>query len=172
MTVGLQPAAAVSAHVWTGSALWFTLLPAEFRVASVMRWFRAFCTIVAALPYAAVACAGAPACAPEIVGPWTGHVLDGGRIKQLGTQFVLQSGELTGTYHVDDADGGFSGTLTDFTPSGACTGQFLWHDRNGTGVVRVDFRPDRGRFEGLWGDDAPLTDHIFTGYRYLPVPVS
>jgi hypothetical protein len=89
-----------------------------------------------------------------------------------GTQFVLRSGELTGTYHVVEADGGYAGTLTDFTPSGACAGRFLWHDRNGTGVVQVNFRPDRDRFDGYWGDEAPLLGQIFTGHRYRPVPLS
>jgi hypothetical protein len=137
-----------------------------------MRWFRVFGCMIAALPYAASADAGSPVCAPAIVGQWTGQVLDNGRIKQLGTQFVLRSGELTGTYRVEAADGSYTGTLTDFTPSGACAGQFLWHDRNGTGVVQVDFRPDRDRFDGFWGDDVPLLGQIFTGYRYRPVPVS
>ncbi len=137
-----------------------------------MRWSRAVGFVVALLPYASVAYAGSPACAPDIVGHWTGQVLDGGQIKPLGTQFSLQSGELTGTYHVEDADGGYAGTLTDFTPSGACAGQFQWHDRNGTGVVQVDFRPDRDRFVGVWGDDDPLPGQIFTGYRYRPEPVS
>lgn len=159
-------------YVWTRSALWFNIPVIEFRVASVMRWFRALAYIIATLSYAAAAYAGSPACAPDIVGQWSGQVLDGGQIKQLGTQFALRSGELTGTYHVEDADGGYTGTLTDFTPSGACAGQFLWHDRNGTGVVQVDFRPDRDRFDGFWGDDEPLLGQIFTGYRYRPEPVS
>jgi hypothetical protein len=137
-----------------------------------MRWSRAFGFIIAVLPFVATAHAGSLTCAPDIVGRWTGQVLDGGQIKQLGTQFALQSGELTGTYHVEDVDGGYAGTLTDFTPSGACAGTFLWHDRNGTGVVQVNFRPDRDRFEGDWGDEEPLAGHIFTGYRYRPVPVS
>lgn len=116
--------------------------------------------------------AAPPACAPDIVGPWTGKVLDAGVIKVLRTRFSTNSGELTGTYHVEDADGGYDGTLTDFTPLGSCAGQFLWHDRHGTGVVRVEFRPDRDRFDGEWGGDAPLQDHIFTGRRSRPVPVS
>jgi hypothetical protein len=135
-----------------------------------MRWSRAFGFIIALLPYAAYA--GSPACAPDVVGHWTGQVVDGGRIKQLGTQFSVQSGELTGSYQVEDADGGYAGTLTDFTPSGACAGQFQWHDRNGSGVVQVNFRPDRDRFDGFWGDDEALPEQIFTGRRYRPVPVS
>jgi hypothetical protein len=137
-----------------------------------MRWSLAVGFVVALLPYATIAYAGSPSCAPAIVGHWTGQVLDGGRIKTLGTQFSLQSGELTGTYQVEDTDGGYVGTLTDFTPSGVCAGQFLWHDRNGTGVVQVNFRPERDRFEGVWGDDGPLPGQIFTGYRYRPEPVS
>jgi hypothetical protein len=120
----------------------------------------------------ATAHAAPPACAPEIVGPWAGKVLDGGQIKDLSTQFSTQSGELTGSYHVEDSDGGYDGTLTDFSRLGPCAGSFLWHDRNGSGVVRVEFLPDHDRFEGLWGLGAPLTGHIFTGHRYRPAPIS
>jgi hypothetical protein len=137
-----------------------------------MRWSRSLVCILALLLSAAAAHAGPPACAPDIVGPWTGQVVDEGRIKELRTQFSTRSGALTGTYHVGGADGGYDGTLDDFTPSGPCAGQFLWHDRHGTGVVRVDFRPDRDRFDGEWGDDEPLKDHIFTGRRYRPTPIS
>jgi hypothetical protein len=121
---------------------------------------------------AATARADPPACAPEIVGPWTGNVLDAGQIKELRTQFSTRSGALTGTYHVEDADGGYDGTLTDFAPSGPCAGRFQWHDRNGVGVVKVEFRPERDRFDGEWGEDSPLKGHIFTGRRARPVPVS
>ena len=116
--------------------------------------------------------AAPPACAPDIVGPWSGKVLDNGEVKELHTRFSTRSGELTGTYNVEDPEGGYDGTLTDFTASGVCSGWFLWHDRNGTGVVRVDFRPDRDRFDGEWGQEVPLQGHIFTGRRYVPVPVS
>jgi hypothetical protein len=157
-------------NFWTRSELWFNIHARRRWVCSIMRWSCLLGLVVAALPYAAYA--GAPACSPNIVGPWTGQVVDGGRVKQLGTQFSVRSGELTGTYRVEDADGGYTGTLTDFTPSGDCAGQFQWHDRNGTGVVQVDFRPDRDRFDGFWGDDEALPGQFFTGRRYRPVPVS
>ena len=128
--------------------------------------------ILALVLTVAVANAAPPACAPDIVGPWTGKVLDGGLIKQLDTRFSTSSGELTGTYHVDDEAGGYDGTLTDFTSSGPCAGDFLWHDRNGTGVVRVEFRPERDRFDGEWGAEVPVKNFIFTGRRHRPVPVS
>ena len=137
-----------------------------------MRWLRCLGLILALVLQTEAALAGPPACAPDIVGPWTGQVLDAGQIKELRTQFSTGSGALTGTYHVEDTEGGYDGTLTDFTPMGPCAGQFLWHDHNGVGVVRVDFRPDRDRFDGEWGDEAPLKGHIFTGRRYRPVPVS
>ena len=111
------------APVWTRSALWFNILGKRNWVASVMRWSRAFGFIVAALPCAAFA--GSPACAPDIIGSWTGRVLDGGRIKELRTEFATGSGQLTGRYHVEDVDGGYDGTLTDFTPLGPCAGEFL-----------------------------------------------
>ena len=116
--------------------------------------------------------ASPPACAPDIVGPWTGQLWDRGEIKELRTNFSIRSGELTGTYHVEDDDGGYDGTLTGFQPSGPCAGSFQWHDRDGDGVVRVDFRPERDRFDGEWGRDSPLKDHVFTGRRSRPVPLS
>ncbi len=128
--------------------------------------------VLALLVWSSPTFAAPPACAPAIIGSWTGKVLDEGRIKELRTQFSIASGALTGTYHVEDSDGGYDGTLTDFTSTGPCSGQFLWHDRNGTGVVHVDFRPDRDRFDGEWGIAEPFPDHIFTGRRYRPVPVS
>jgi len=137
-----------------------------------MRCTRSLVLILSLMIYAATTHAAPPACAPEIVGPWTGQVMDAGQIKELRTQFSTRSGELTGTYHVEDPDGGYDGTLTDFTQSGPCAGRFLWHDRHGTGVVWVDFRPDHDRFDGEWGGDVPLKDNIFTGRRYRPVPVS
>src|ERR1700675_3311946 len=106
---------------------------------------RGLTVILALLLLPMLAHAAPLACAPDIVGPWTGQVLDAGQIKELRTQFSTRSGALTGTYHVEDSDGGYDGTLTDFTPSGPCAGQFLWHDRHGTGVVRVDFRPEGDR---------------------------
>jgi hypothetical protein len=146
--------------------------PLLHRGIPIMRWSRTLSLLLALALHAATAHAGPPACAPDIVGPWTGKVLDNGQVKDLRTRFSVSSGELTGSYHVDDTDGGYDGTLTDFTPSGSCAGAFLWHDRNGTGVVRVDFRPDRDRFDGEWGEDAPLLGHIFTGRRFRPIPIS
>jgi hypothetical protein len=137
-----------------------------------MRWSHGLGFIVSILLYTAAAHAAPPACAPDIIGPWFGHVTDDGRIKELSTRFSTSSGALTGTYHVEDEDGGYDGTLTDFSQSGPCEGQFLWHDRHGTGVVRVEFRPDRDRFDGQWGDGVPLENQIFTGRRSRPVPTS
>ena len=134
----------------------------------VIQWLGLLATAAAF----ASAQAAPPACAPDIVGPWSGKVLDAGVIKGLETRFSTGSGELTGSYHVEDPDGGYDGTLTDFVASGPCAGSFLWHDRNGIGVVRVEFRPERDRFDGLWGIDQPDPEHIFTGFRFRRVPVS
>ena len=120
----------------------------------------------------ASAAAAPPPCAPDLVGPWTGKVWDQGRFKELRTRFSTESGELTGSYHVEDEEGdGYDGTLTDFTPSAPCAGSFHWHDRYGEGVVQVEFRPDRDRFDGEWGLETPLKNHIFNGRRFRPVPI-
>lgn len=135
-----------------------------------MRWFATSLPIL--LLWTAAAVAAPPACAPAIVGSWTGVVWDAGQVKELATAFSTASGELTGSYHVEGADGGYDGVLTDFAASGPCAGTFVWHDRHGAGVVRVDFRPDHDRFDGEWGIDMPLAGHVFTGRRFRPVPLS
>ena len=132
-----------------------------------MRWL-----FVPLLLWASTTCAAPPACAPEIVGSWSGLVWDSGQLKDLRSSFSTGSGELAGTYHVDDDAGGYDGTLSDFAPSGPCAGTFQWHDRHGDGVVRVDFRPERDRFDGEWGVEVPLRGYIFTGRRFRPAPVS
>ena len=120
----------------------------------------------------APAMAGAPSCAPDIAGPWTGKIWDRGQIKVLHTDFTVRNGELTGVYEVEDDEGGYKGTLTDFAVSGDCAGSFFWHDRDGTGVVRVDFRPMKDRFDGEWGNDRPRDGMFFNGRRVRPPSVS
>ena len=124
------------------------------------------------MAWPAPAHAAPPACAPAIVGPWSGKVWDAGLLKDLRTLFAVAAGQLTGTYQVEDDSGGYDGTLTDFVPSGPCAGTFRWSDRHGEGVVWVDFRPDRDRFDGAWGTDAPLPGYIFNGRRVRPIPLS
>ena len=121
---------------------------------------------------AAPARAAPPVCAPDIVGPWSGKVWDEGKIKDLDTHFSIRDGALSGTYHVHDETGGYDGTLTDFSPSGPCDGLFHWHDRHGDGVVSVHFRPDKDRFDGEWGTQAPVEDLLFNGRRFRPAPTS
>lgn len=132
-----------------------------------MRWL--FCLL---LLLAAPVSAAPPACAPDIVGPWAGKVWDSGRTKELRSEFSTATGELTGFYHVEDEDGGYDGTLTDFLPTGPCAGRFTWHDRFGDGVVWIDFRPDADRFDGEWGGQLPVSGYFFNGRRFRPVPVS
>jgi hypothetical protein len=133
-----------------------------------MRWMVTLTVLV----WTAAASAAPLACMRDIAGPWSGLVFDEGRLKDLHTNFSIAGGDLTGRYHVDDEDGGYDGQLTDFTATGPCAGTFIWHDRNGAGVVHVDFRPERDRFDGEWGGDRPLPGYIFTGRRVRRVPVS
>jgi hypothetical protein len=162
----------LAAPGWTRPSSLFYIGAMDRLIAGVTRlsYVVSFLVTLAVCP--AVSWAAPPSCAPDIVGSWTGQVADAGRIKELATRFSTGSNQLTGTYHVEDEDGGYDGTLTDFVETGPCEGHFLWHDRNGTGGVWVNFRPGYDRFDGLWGIDAPLKDHIFTGRRYRPVPVS
>lgn len=111
-------------------------------------------------------------CAGNILGAWQGPVLDGGHIRRLATEFMLRDGDLIGRYHVDDDAGGYDGTLTDFSSRGGCSGWFVWHDRYGSGIVLILFRPEAGRFDGQWGNPVPDPNNIFDGRRIQPVPSS
>ena len=138
-----------------------------------MRWFvLRLVVVVWSIAGSPAAWAAVPGCAPDLVGPWSGKVWDAGVLKALRTRFSVASGVLTGTYRVEDGPDVYDGTLTDFVASGACAGTFRWRDRHGEGVVWVDFRPDQDRFDGEWGDTAPMTGYIFNGRRFRPVPIS
>ncbi|MSP01600.1 MAG: carboxymuconolactone decarboxylase family protein [Acetobacteraceae bacterium] len=163
----------IRGHAKAGRLEWRA--PSPGQEMPTMRWPPTAMRLLPALTlflWVATANAGPPVCSPDIVGSWTGVVWDAGQLKELRTQFSTGTGELTGAYHVEDDAGGYDGTLTDFVPSGFCAGTFHWHDRHGDGVVWVDFRPDRDRFDGEWGTGAPLRGYIFTGRRFRPVPVS
>ena len=90
-------------------------------------------------------------------------------LEKMETTFKLgPDGGLAGIYHVYDLVP-FDGTLTDFRQTGHCAADFDWHDRYGTGTVHIHFEPNRGRFLGRWGDDAPLPQLLFNGYRVVPL---
>ena len=107
-----------------------------------------------------------------VLGSYQGPVLNAGQIQQLATDFEFDAGgKLVGHYLVED-NPPFEGDLTDFVPDGPTSGTFTWRDRFGHGVVHIRFEPDRDRFLGAWGDDMPLADHIFDGYRIRPPGIS
>jgi hypothetical protein len=112
------------------------------------------------------------ACYSEAVGTWRGPVLNGLGIQDMTTSFSLDTdGRLVGRYHIQDAVP-LDGTLTDFRETEPCSGDFIWHDRDGSGTVHVRFQPELGRFLGRWGLDGPMPGNVFNGYRSRPPAVS
>ena len=105
------------------------------------------------------------ACFAGSVGAWRGPVWNGPGLETMDTEFHLGAdGTLVGSYHVLDPEP-FDGTLTGFRQTGPCEADFTWNDRHGTGVVRVRFEPERGRFVGHWGRTEPVPELIFNGFR-------
>lgn len=112
------------------------------------------------------------ACFADSVGSWRGPVWNGTGLQTMDTTFQAGSdGILTGQYHIHDFVP-FDGTLTEMRQTGDCAADFVWRDRDGTGVVHIRFEPELGRFVGRWGTADPLPGLEFNGYRTGPKPIS
>ena len=112
------------------------------------------------------------ACYSDVVGIWRGPVLNGMGIQDMTTSFAIGAdGTLVGWYHIEDALP-VDGTLSEFRETGPCSGDFHWHDRDGSGTVHIKFQPELGRFLGRWGLDRSVPGNLFDGYRRGPTPVS
>jgi hypothetical protein len=112
------------------------------------------------------------ACFADSVGSWRGPVWNGTGLQTMDTTFQLDgNGALTGQYHIHDFVP-FDGTLTELRQTGDCAADFIWRDRDGTGVVHIRFEPELGRFLGRWGSTDPLPGLRFDGYRTGPKPMS
>jgi len=111
-------------------------------------------------------------CYSDVVGTWRGPVLNDVGIQDMTTSFSIGAdGTLVGRYHIEGALP-LDGTLTDYRETGHCSGDFHWHDRDGSGTVHLRFQPELGRFLGHWGLDRPTPGNVFNGYRSGPMPVS
>ena len=98
--------------------------------------------------------------------------VNGAGLQTMDTTFQVGSdGALIGRYHIHDFVP-FDGTLTELRRTGDCEADFVWHDRDGTGVVHIRFEPQLGRFLGRWGTNQPLPGLEFNGYRTGPPPIS
>jgi hypothetical protein len=112
------------------------------------------------------------ACLADSAGAWRGPVWNGAGLQTMDTTFQVGSdGALIGRYHIHDFVP-FDGTLTELRRTGDCEADFVWHDRDGTGVVHIRFEPQLGRFLGRWGTNQPLPGLEFNGYRTGPPPIS
>ena len=128
----------------------------------------AILTLVSAAPPALAL----DACFAASAGPWRGPVWNGAGLETMETDFQAASdGGLAGHYRIHDAVP-FDGTLTDFRETGNCEADFIWHDRDGTGIVHIRFEPQLGRFIGHWGSTEPVPHLLFNGYRFGPDVVS
>ena len=112
------------------------------------------------------------ACFSESAGSWRGPVWNRVGLQTMETEFQAGGdGTLIGTYRIHDVVP-FDGTLTEFHQTGFCQAEFTWHDRDGSGTVRIRFEPELGRFIGRWGASEPAPALIFDGYRTRPDLVS
>jgi hypothetical protein len=112
------------------------------------------------------------ACFTDSLGSWRGPVWNGTGPQTMDTTFQIGGdGALTGRYRIHDFIP-FDGTLTEFRQTGDCTADFVWQDRDGTGVVHIRFEPALGRFIGRWGTTEPLPGLEFDGYRTGRKPIS
>jgi hypothetical protein len=112
------------------------------------------------------------ACFADSAGSWRGPVWNGAGLQTMDTMFQVGSdGALSGRYHIHDFIP-FDGTLTELRQTGDCEADFVWRDRDGTGVVHIRFEPQLGRFLGHWGTEQPLPGLRFNGYRTGPPPIS
>jgi hypothetical protein len=126
-----------------------------------------FVWLVAAPPAMAL-----DACLADSTGPWRGPVWNGAGLQTMDTTFqVGAGGALVGRYRIHDFVP-FDGTLTEMRQTGDCEADFVWNDRDGTGLVHIRFEPDLGRFLGTWGIKDPVPGLKFNGYRTGPPRIS
>jgi hypothetical protein len=128
-------------------------------------------------PVLVVLAAASPAsaagdCFATSVGAWRGPVWNGSGLEVMETEFHAgPDGALAGRYRIHDGVP-FDGTLSAFHQTGTCEADFVWRDRDGTGVVHIRFEPELGRFIGTWGSTQAATDLVFDGYRFGPDVIS
>jgi hypothetical protein len=111
------------------------------------------------------------ACFIESAGHWTGPI-DIGALVNLDTDFKINpDGTMSGGYEVHDVIP-YRGTLTNFHQNGPCSASFIWHDHFGSGLVQIDFAPERGQFDGKWGTPHSVPTYVFDGFRAASEPLS
>ena len=100
------------------------------------------------------------------MGTYAGRVFSRGDRPGETVLRLAPDGGLVGRYTVHEPDGAFDGTLA-FLGDERCRVAILrWADRDGTGVLRLVFDPDRG----AWGWFTPDASLFWNGC--LPRPTS
>lgn len=113
---------------------------------------------VLAWPAATAAASNGWAAFSDVVGAYQGVVWSGGDVVPVTTRFHFGAhGALEGSYTFLDQGQPSDGTLTHARIEGDRFVVFIWHDKDGYGVLEVTFAKDGSSFEGAWAtlDDTP-----------------
>lgn len=95
------------------------------------------------------------------VGTFHGEVFNGDDLDDVVTTIQMdQSGRLSGSYHVDEEAGAYSGRLSNFRFIDAYTLEMEWTDKFGEGYALLEFSRDFNSFVGGWSTlDQPRLQH-------------
>lgn len=86
----------------------------------------------------------------NILGIYTGTILDGGAEVPVETSFSQKGDVLAGKYVIDGTQGRYTGRISDvdLADTGAYT--MVWTDQYGQGTATLTFAPDGSSFRGKW----------------------
>lgn len=119
-----------------------------------------FITVLVILP----GLANASSATPE--GRYCGKLFSAGEIVAAETTFEFgQGGSISGHYEFRDGNVVTDGWLEEADRTAERTHLLVWHDRYGQGQLTVTFNRDFESFDGYWGTNAPVPDHIWMGER-------
>ena len=95
----------------------------------------------------------------KIQGVYAGQIASGEEMVPVLTAFTIdKKGVLIGAYAMDEVEGLEIGALTVLKKESPYTVSMRWHDKYGTGTVRLLFSEDYVLFSGFWGyEDSPAS---------------
>ena len=97
-----------------------------------------------------------------------GEILNGEKLQPVVTHFTrTTTGQLTGTYLMGDEDGNeetvVTGKLSDCLGDATAVLTCQWHDKYGSGFLRIMFSSDYKSFTGYWGVHQKMTLYPWNG---------
>jgi len=99
-------------------------------------------------------------------GRYCGKLFSSGEIVAAESTFEFgQGGRITGYYEFRDGDVVTDGWLEEASAETGRTHLLTWHDRYGQGRLTVTFDRDFESFNGYWGADASVPNHVWMGAR-------